>query len=61
MQDLRRTCYTFIEQKSGPVISGAVAGHTKDAMGRVYGQYEYEKEKQEAMLEWEKDLLNLMK
>jgi len=60
MQDLRRTCYTFIEQKFSPVISGAVAGHTKDAMGRVYGQYDYEKEKKEAMLEWEKHLLNLM-
>lgn len=60
MQDLRRTCYTFIEQKFSPVISGAVAGHTKDAMGRVYGQYDYEKEKQEALLEWEKHLLNLM-
>ena len=61
MQDLRRTCYTFVEKNFGQVVAGAIAGHSKDAMHRVYGQYDYEKEKQEAMLEWERHLLNLMK
>ena len=61
MRDLRRTCYTFVEQNFNQVIAGAIAGHKQDAMHRVYGQYDYEKEKQEAMLEWERHLLNLMK
>ena len=60
MRDIRRSCYTFVEEKFGQVVAGAIAGHKQDAMHRVYGQYDYQKEKQEAMLEWEKHLLNLM-
>jgi hypothetical protein len=60
MRDIRRNCYSFVEQNFSQIVSGAIAGHTKDAMHRVYGQYDYEKEKQAALLEWEKYLLGLM-
>ena len=60
MRDIRRSCYTFVEEKFGQVVAGAIAGHKQDAMHRVYGQYDYQKEKQEAMLAWEQHLLGLM-
>ena len=60
MRDFRRTFSTWIEKRHRYELVGAVAGHKKIGVGRIYGRYEYEPEKQDVMLEWE-EYLNLLR
>ena len=60
MRDIRRTFSTWIEKNYRYEMVGAVAGHKKIGVGRIYGRYEYESEKKKVMLEWE-DYLNTLR
>ncbi|MDP6587270.1 MAG: hypothetical protein QF535_21655, partial [Anaerolineales bacterium] len=59
MRDIRRTFSTWIEKTFRYELVGAVAGHKKIGVGRIYGRYEYESEKQDVMLGWEEYLNTL--
>ena len=59
MRDIRRTFSTWIEKNYRYEMVGAVAGHKKIGVGRIYGRYEYETEKKDVMLAWEKYLNSL--
>ena len=61
LRDFRRTLYTFNEKHFNTYVAGAVAGHKKKGVQAVYGRYEYDDEKIEAMREWEKYLNKLAK
>ncbi len=61
LRDFRRTLYTFNEKHFNTYVAGAVAGHKKKGVQAVYGRYEYDEEKIEAMREWEKYLNKLAK
>ena len=61
LRDFRRTLYTFNEKHFNTYVAGAVAGHKKQGVQAVYGRYEYDDEKIEAMREWEKYLNKLAK
>ena len=60
-RDIRRTMYTFCEKNWSIEVAGAVEGHAKVGMGKIYGRYDYKKEKMDAMLAWEEHLLSLLK
>ena len=59
-RDIRRTFYTWIEKTFRYELAGATAGHKRIGIGRIYGRYEYENEKMEVMLAWEKYLKSLV-
>ena len=59
LRDFRRTLYTFNEKHFNTYVAGAVAGHKKKGVQAVYGRYEYDDEKINAMKKWEQYLNKL--
>ena len=59
--DLRRTARTHMARIGVPEEHAeAVLNHAKQGMVQVYNQYAYDKEKQEALLRWEAELLRIV-
>ena len=54
--DLRRTVGTFIQKEFGSEIMHKVLNHTEDKLTRVYGQYDFDKEKRLALEGWARHL-----
>ncbi|MDP6526759.1 MAG: tyrosine-type recombinase/integrase [Kiritimatiellia bacterium] len=50
--DLRRTVGTFVQRKYGAEVMHKVLNHAGDRLTRVYGQYDYDKEKRAALRAW---------
>jgi hypothetical protein len=51
--DLRRTAYSGFQSLGFPVwIADAVTNHTLQGMAKVYGKYDYAKEKRVALEAW---------
>lgn len=59
--DLRRTTATFMAQ-SGEMdeVIDAILNHAKQGVIKVYNQYRYDREKQQALETWERKLLNII-
>lgn len=59
--DLRRTARTFMAKIGVPEEHAeAVINHAKKGMVKVYNVYEYQDEKQAALLKWESELLRIL-
>ena len=58
--DLRRTVGTFIQRKFGAEVMHKVLNHTDDKLTRVYGQYDYDKEKKAALNAWARHVDELL-
>ena len=54
--DLRRTVGTFVQREFGSEIMHKVLNHTEDKLTRVYGQYDFDKEKRLALEGWARHL-----
>ena len=57
--DLRRTAGTFIQKEFGSEVMHKVLNHTDDKLTRVYGQYDFDKEKRLALERWARHLAML--
>jgi integrase len=57
--DLRRTAGTFIQKEFGSEVMHKVLNHTEDKLTRVYGQYDFDKEKRIALESWARHLETL--
>lgn len=59
--DLRRTAATFMAQMGVmDEVIDAVLNHVKQGVIKVYNQYRYDKEKQQALEAWERKLLGIV-
>ena len=59
--DLRRTAATFMAQaREMDEVIDAVLNHSKRGVIRVYNQYRYDREKQQALETWERMLLGII-
>lgn len=58
--DLRRTVGTFIQRKFGAEVMHKVLNHADDKLTRVYGQYDYDKEKRTALYAWARYIEELL-
>ncbi len=59
--DLRRTCSTRLAELGfKDEVNDAILGHTKKGVVGIYNRYKYDKEKQQAMLAWERKLLSII-
>lgn len=59
--DLRRTAATFMAQgREMDEVIDAVLNHSKRGVIRVYNQYRYDREKQQALENWERKLVNIL-
>ena len=50
--DLRRTVGTFVQREFGSEVMHKVLNHAEDKLTRVYGQYDFDKEKTLALEKW---------
>ncbi len=59
--DLRRTAATFMAQaREMDEVIDAVLNHSKRGVIRVYNQYRYDREKQQALENWERKLVGII-
>jgi integrase len=54
--DLRRTLGTFIQSRFGSEIMHRVLNHVEDKLTRTYGLYDFDAEKEKALLAWEREI-----
>lgn len=59
--DLRRTCRTGLAAAGvGEVVAEVVIGHTRKGIAATYDQHKYEREKRQALEQWERRLLRIV-
>ena len=54
--DLRRTVGTFVQREFGSEVMHKVLNHAEDKLTRIYGQYDFDKEKTLALEKWAQHL-----
>jgi|21_taG_2_1085346.scaffolds.fasta_scaffold00332_19 integrase len=63
LYDCRRTLRTRVEKefaRTMPYVGALLLNHAQDAISKVYNQYQYDAEKQEALLWWDGELRRII-